>query len=69
MFAIAIHAGMYTPLSMKTTSSFHVIITDKDGHEINFIRQALALTMKNGKDIGPAELTTGSELVGDYTHH
>ena len=43
---------MYTPLSMKTTSSFHVVITDKDGHEINYIRRALALTMKEGKDIG-----------------
>ena len=54
---------------MKTTESFHVVITDKDGHEINYIRRALALTMKNGKDVGPIQLTTGSELVGDYTHH
>ena len=69
MFAIALHQGMYTPLSMKTTESFQVVITDKDGHEINYIRRALALTMKNGKDVGAIQLTTGSERVGDYTHH
>ena len=69
LFAIAIHSGMYTPLSMKTTESFHVVITDKDGNEINYIRRALALTMKNGKDVGTIQLETGSELVGDYTHH
>ena len=38
--------GLYTPLSMKTSDTFAMVITDKDGHEINYQREALSLTMK-----------------------
>ena len=51
-FVLHIKSGLFTPLSVKTTSTFTVVIYDKDLHEINFIRQALSLTMKTGKDIG-----------------
>ena len=37
---------------MKTSDSFHVIITDSLGNEINYVETALSLTMKQGKDIG-----------------
>jgi len=44
-----------------------MVITDKDGHEINYVRLALTLTMKQGKDVGPLQVEVGSGLVGHET--
>ena len=46
VFDLTIGSGMYTPLSMKTSDSFKVIITDSENHEINYVLTALSLTMK-----------------------
>ena len=50
--SLTIQEGMYTPLSMKTSDSFEVSITDENLNEINFVRQALSVTMRRGKDVG-----------------
>ena len=44
---------MITPLSLRTSESLTVVITDAAGHEINYVVTALYLTMKEGKDVGP----------------
>lgn len=66
-FKLQITEGLYTPLSMKTSDTFQMVITDKDGHEINYVRLALTLTMKQGKDVGPLQVEVGSGLVGHDT--
>ena len=60
---------MYTPLSMKTTDTFEVHIYDKDMHEINYVKRALSLTMKKGKDVGEVQLVVGDGIVGGFTDH
>ena len=35
-FKLTIADGMYTPLSMKTSDSFHVLVTDAENHLINY---------------------------------
>lgn len=68
-FTLLVLSGLYTPLSMKTTDTFHVIIYDSGMHEINYVRRALALTMKRGKDVGEVQLVAGDGVVGGYTDH
>lgn len=51
-FELQIKSGLFTPISVKTSQTFQVTIYDSGLHEINFVRQALSLTMKRGKDVG-----------------
>ena len=66
---IEIGRGLRTPVSVKTTETFVVIITDADEHEINYVNKTLTVTMQRGKDIGTIELDVGSEVVGALTDH
>ena len=50
-FIIKIERGLITPISKETSDTFQVILTDSEGHEINFIKNSLSLTMSEGKDI------------------
>ena len=68
-FSLMVKSGLYTPLSMKTTDTFQVIIYDSGLHEINYVRRALSLTMKQGKDIGVVSLVAGDGIVGGFTDH
>ena len=56
--------GLKTPISTETSSTFKVIIYDKDGFEINYVVKALTITMRDGRDIGPIDVIPGSEMVG-----
>lgn len=68
-FELQVKSGLFTPLSVKTTETFQVTIYDSELHEINFVRRALSLTMKTGKDIGVVELIAGNGIVGGFTDH
>ena len=68
-FELTIERGLFTPLSMKTSDSFKVIITDSQGHEINYVLTALSLTMKQGKDIGENYVSVSSDIVGAFASH
>ena len=48
-----IKAGIYTPLSLKTSDSFEVVFTNNAKEEINYVQRAMSVTMKHGKDVGP----------------
>ena len=52
---------------MKTSETFRVHITDKNLYEINYVEEALPITMKRGQDVGPIDLIVGSEVVGEQT--
>lgn len=41
----SIKRGLVTPISTETTDTFKMYIYDSMGYEINFIREALAITM------------------------
>ena len=41
-----IKRGLVTPISTETTDSFKIFIYDSMGYEVNFIREALSMTMK-----------------------
>ena len=58
-----------TPISKETSGTFSVILTDEFGHEVNFVKNSLSLTMAEGKDIAEMKLETGSGRVGDRTSH
>ena len=60
---------MFTPLSMKSSDTFEVVIKDTQGHEINYVRKALTLTMKQGKDVGPVNLIVDDLVVGGKSRH
>ena len=64
-----IERGLITPISKETSDTFQVIVTDSLGHEINFVKNSLSLTMSVGKDIFPMVLDVGSDRVGDRTSH
>ena len=68
-FSIVIGEGLRTPVSVKTSHTFLVTITDGEGHIINFIDHALTVTMKRGTDIGDLALAIDSDVVGDETVH
>ena len=61
--------GLKTPISTETSSTFQVVIKDKDGYEINYVRRALSITMRDGLDIGPIDVVAASGSVGDKTVH
>lgn len=69
VFELRIEAGLRTPISTKTSETFKVIVYDKDLHEINYVEQAMSLTMKVGKDIGIINLDTINGIVGGFTEH
>ena len=52
--------GLKTPISTETSSTFTVVIEDKNGYEINFVRKSLSITMRNGRDIGPIDVMPAS---------
>ena len=52
---------------MKTSETFKVRITDSNLYDINFVEEALPITMKRGQDVGPIELSVSSEVVGAQT--
>jgi hypothetical protein len=52
MFSIVIGEGLRTPVSVRTSHTFLVTITDGEGHIINYIDHALTVTMKRGTDVG-----------------
>lgn len=60
-FSIKIEEGLITPLSVRSSESFRVVITDAEDHEINYVNTALTLTMKQGKDVGPNFVEVGDE--------
>ena len=60
---------MLTPISVKSSETFRVRITDSNLYEINYVEEALPVTMRRGQDVGPIELTVGSEVVGEQTTH
>ena len=62
---LEIHKGLLTPISVKTSETFKVLITDKNLYEINYVEEALPITMKRGQDVGPIDLIVGSEVVGE----
>lgn len=68
-FEFVIKSGLYTPLSMKTSDSFHVIIYNNGLREINYVRKAMSLTMKQGKDVGSIQLIPGNSINGSFTDH
>ncbi len=61
----SIKEGLYTPLSMKTSDTFKVNITDAEGRQINYVVSALSLTMKQGKDVGPLTVAVSDLVVGN----
>ena len=68
-FSLKIGKGLITPISKETSDTFKVIITDAEGHEINYVDNSLSLTMAVGKDIFPIDLKVDSDRVGDKTAH
>ena len=68
-FTIKIERGLITPISKETSGTYTVILTDKLGHEINFVKNSLSLTMSDGKDVGEIGLEVRSGIVGDKTSH
>ena len=66
-FIVEIHRGLLTPISVKTSETFKIHITDKNLYMINYVEEALPITMKRGQDIGPIDLIVGSEVVGEET--
>jgi hypothetical protein len=62
-----ISRGLKTPISTKTTSSFQIAFLDSDRNEINFIKKSMSLTMRDGCDIGPLDVTAESSIVGAST--
>jgi hypothetical protein len=68
-FAIAISTGVITPISVKTSGTFIIQVLDSQEREINYVRSALTLTMKQGIDVGPLDLVSDSYQVGAFTNH
>ena len=68
-FIIKIERGLITPISKETSDTFQVILTDSEGHEINYVKNSLSLTMSEGKDIASMDLVVVSDRVGDHTQH
>lgn len=66
-FILEIHRGLLTPISVKSSDTFKVRITDSALHEINYVEEALPITMKAGQDVGPIQLEVASPTVGDQT--
>ena len=44
-FIIKIERGLISPISKETSDTFQVILTDSKGHEINYVKNSLSLTM------------------------
>jgi len=62
--------GIVTPISSETTDSFEIVIYDANGYVINFVTEALTITMRDGKRIENVEIVPSSYIVGeeaDYT--
>jgi hypothetical protein len=60
---------LLTPISKKSSSSFRIWTTDNEDREINYIRKALFITMREGKDIGRTEVMTSNQRVGSIADH
>jgi hypothetical protein len=52
---------------VKSSDTFKVRITDANLYEINYVEEALPVTMKRGQDVGPIQLEVASPTVGDRT--
>lgn len=61
--------GLKTPISTQTTSSFQVVFSDSEKNEINYVRKAMSITMRDGCDIGPLDVEPTSQIVGEKTTH
>jgi hypothetical protein len=48
---IQIRRGLVTPISTETTDSFKVFVFDKNGYLVNFITEALTMTVSDGTPI------------------
>jgi hypothetical protein len=68
-FIFEIGAGLLTPISKKSSSSFKIWTTDAQNREINYIRKAMFITMREGKDIGRTEVMTSNQRVGSVADH
>ena len=66
-FIIKIERGLISPISKETSDTFQVILTDSEGHEINYVKNSLSLTMSAGKDIASMDIVVVSDRVGDHT--
>lgn len=60
-----LNKGLRTPISIQTTDSFKIRITDKNGFIINYVYESVFITMQIGSNIGqltvvPSEVVTGS---------
>ena len=68
-FALEVRRGLLTPISLRTSDSFVVTITDLMEHEINYSRTALSVTMKEGKEIERKNLRVSNDQVGEPSFH
>ena len=48
---IQIRRGLVTPISTETTDSFKVFVFDKNSYLVNFITEALTMTVSDGTPI------------------
>lgn len=64
-----IRKGMMTPISTETTDSFEIYIYDSNGFLINFVKEALTITMLKGKQIETVLVTPTSYRVGDSAQY
>ena len=68
-FILEIDNGLLTPISVESSDTFKVRITDAELYEINYVEEALTITMKQGQDIGPLQLEVADPTVGSRTSH
>lgn len=64
-----IQRGLFTPLSTETTDSFKILITDKNGYRVNFVNEALTITMRQGKMMSKVAILPDSTRVGDQADY
>jgi hypothetical protein len=56
---------LFTPISTETTESFKILIADKDNYRVNFVNEALTITMRQGKMMSKVAVLPDSTRVGD----
>jgi hypothetical protein len=64
-----IKRGIVTPISTETTDSFKIYVQDSEGYMINYITEALTITMLHGKEIETVKVEPTSYRVGDQADY
>ena len=66
---VQIRRGFVTPISTETTDSFKVFVYDRMGYLVNFITEALTMTVSDGTPIETINVVPESYRVGNATRH